>query len=97
MWFGTYTEQRTLHVEGHLVVVKTHYAHEGLKGGSLNVHVITLSSLADDLHDVVAFTLQQGQPAGLTTHAMIERTSRSKLSRTNSREFKSARSATNFT
>ena len=59
----TYPEQSTFHVEGHFVVVEIHYPHQTLKRDGLEQHGLTLRRLAHDLHDVVAFSLQNTQHA----------------------------------
>ena len=55
----TYPEQGAFHVVAHLVVVQGHDLHQALKGADLNVGVRVLSSLANDLHDVVSLALYQ--------------------------------------
>jgi hypothetical protein len=55
-------EQRLLHVEAHLVVVKTHYAVQASVRALLDAVVVGLCGFADDLHDVVslAFIVEIG-------------------------------------
>lgn len=49
-------EERTFHVECHLVVVELHDADQAFKRADLNDDVARLRSLANDLHDVIPFS-----------------------------------------
>lgn len=51
------TEQCSLHVELHLVVVQRHDSDQTLESAHLNGGGLALSRLADDLHNVVSLTL----------------------------------------
>ena len=87
----THPEERALHVEGHLVVIQTHYPHETLKSTDLYGAVRVLRRLAHNLHNVVPLALY-GVSVFFQQHGRVRKTraSRSELSLTNSNELKRA-------
>jgi len=53
----TYTEESSLHVIAHFVVIKAHNSHKCFEGSSLHLDGLVLCGFAYDLHDVISLTL----------------------------------------
>lgn len=91
-----YTEESTLHVECHFVIIVLHDLDKALERAHLHWDTRVLRGFADHLHDVVPLALA-------IVHVNQSRksesvlTSRSKLSRTNSKELLRARMAASWT
>jgi hypothetical protein len=83
---GAYTEQGLLHVQSHLVIIQAHDLDETFKSPDLDKYIRVLGGLANDLHDVVTFTLYPISLDRIKNRKGKRRTSRSKLSLTNSKE-----------